>query len=87
MANRLSFIHDGSVPYQWRKVGTKENPTDDDSRGLSGFKMVSSDRWKRGPEFLWQKECTWPNNPAIPEIASDNKELKNQVLRSRRAMW
>ena len=77
--NRLSVIHDGSVPNQWRKVGTKENPADDVSWGLSGFKMVSSDRWKRGTEFLWQEECTWPKNPAVPEIASDDKVLKSQV--------
>ncbi|XP_068728862.1 uncharacterized protein [Montipora capricornis] len=83
VANRLSVIHDGSIPNQWRKVGTKENPADDVSRGLSGFEMVSSDRWKRGPEFLWQEECTWPTNPAVPEIASDDKELK---YHSRRAM-
>ena len=46
VANRLSVIHDGSIPKQWRKVGTKENPADDVSRGLSVFGMVSSDRWK-----------------------------------------
>ena len=79
VANRLSVIHDGSIPHQWRKVGTKENPADDVSRHLSGFEMVSSDRWKLGPEFLWQEECTLPTNPAVPEIASDDKELKNQV--------
>ena len=77
--NRLSVIYDGSVPNQWRKVGTKENPADDASRELSGFEMVSSDRWKRGPELLWQEECTWPNNPAVSEILSDDKELKIQV--------
>ena len=78
-ANRLSVIHDGSVPNQWSKVGTKENPADDVSRCLSGFEMVSSDCRKRDPEFLLQEECTWPTNPAVPEIASDEKELKNQV--------
>ena len=41
--------------------------------------MVSSDCRKRDPEFLLQEECTWPTNPAVPEIASDEKELKNQV--------
>ena len=64
---------------QWRKVGTKENPADDVSRGFSGFGMVSSDSWKRGPEFIWQEEPAWPTNPVVPEIASDDKELKNQV--------
>ena len=55
LAIRLSVIHDGSMPRQWRKVGTKVNPADDVSRGLKGFNMISSDRWKRGPEFLWQE--------------------------------
>ena len=47
LAIRLSVIHDGSMPRQWRKVGTKVNPADDVSRGLNGFNMISSDRWKR----------------------------------------
>jgi len=46
VANRLSVIHDGSMSKQWRKVGTKENPADDVSRGLNRFDMISSDRWK-----------------------------------------
>ena len=79
VANRLSVIHDGSMPRQWRKVGTKENPADDVSRGLSGFDMISSDRWRRGPEFLWRDESAWPINPALPEIACDDEEVKNQV--------
>ena len=44
VANWLSVIHDGSKPRQWRKVGTKENPAEDVSRGLNGFDMISSDR-------------------------------------------
>ena len=73
VANRLSVIHDGSRPRQWRKVGTKENPADD------GFDMISSDRWKRGPEFHWQDETAWPTNPAVPEIACEDEEVKKQV--------
>ena len=79
MVDQLSAIHDGSTPRQWRKVGTKENPTDDVSRGLNGFDMISSDHWKRGPEFLWQDEFPWPTNPAVPEIACEVEEVKNQV--------
>ncbi len=79
VANRLSVIQDGSRPRQWRKVGTKENPVDDVSRGLSGSDMISSDRWKRGLEFLWREESAWPANPVVPEIAHDDDEVKNQV--------
>ena len=69
----MSVIHDGSTPKQWRKVGTKEIPADDVSRGLSGFEMVSSDGWKRDPEFQWKEEPVWPTNPPVPKIASDDK--------------
>ena len=79
VANRLSVIYDGSTPRQWRKVDTKENPADDVSRGLSGVGMISSDRWRQGPEFLWKDESSWPSNPlALPEIACDDEEVKNQ---------
>ena len=79
VANRLSVIHDGSKPRQWRKVGTKENPADDVSRGLSGSDMISSDRWRRGPEFLWQEESAWPTNPVVPEIPHNDEEVKIQA--------
>ena len=41
--------------------------------------MISSYHWKRGPEFLWQDGSAWPTNPAVPEIACEDEELKNQV--------
>ena len=46
---------------------------------LNGFDMISSIHWKRGPEFLWQDESAWPTNPAVPEIACEDEEVKNQV--------
>ena len=80
VANRLSVIHDGSAPRQWREVDTKENPADDVSRGLNGFDMISSNRWRQGAEFLWRVVSAWPTNPAeLPQIASDDEEVKNQV--------
>lgn len=56
MANLLSVIHYGPMPRQWTKVGTKENPADNVSRGLSGLDMISSDCWRQGPVFLSQDE-------------------------------
>ena len=41
--------------------------------------MISSDRWKRGPQFLWQDESAWPTSPAVPEVACEDEEAKNQV--------
>ena len=77
VANRLSVILDGSMP---RKVDTKENPADDVFRGLSGLDMISSDRWRQGPVFLWQDESSWPaKSTKVPEVACDDQEVKNQV--------
>ena len=78
VANRLSVIHNGSMPRQWRKVGTKDNPADDVSRGLNRFEMIFNHRWKQGPEFLWQDESAWPTNPAMKEIACKDEEVSNQ---------
>ena len=49
------------------------------SPGLNGLNMTSSDRWRRSSEFLWQDETAWPTNPAVPEIACEDEEVKNQV--------
>ena len=79
VANRLSVIHGGLVPSEWRKVGTKDNPVDDVSRGLNGVEIISNHHWKRGPVFLWQDESAWPTNPAVTEIPCEDEEVKNQV--------
>ena len=32
-----------------------------------------------GPDFLWQDQTAWPTNPAVPEIACEDEEVKKQV--------
>ena len=44
VANRISIIHDGSEPCQWRYINTKLNPADDASRGLSVEKLLNNKR-------------------------------------------
>ena len=56
-------IHEGSGPVQWGYVGTKQNPTDYASRGLSAKAMLEDTKWSHGPEFLWQNEHSWPEFP------------------------
>ena len=78
VANRVAVIHDVSVPEQWRYVGTAVNPADDASRGLDASQMVSSDRWRKGPEFLWKSEEEWPVMPEVPNLDKD-KEVKSEA--------
>ena len=45
VANRVNLIREGSEPSLWRYVGTKSNPGDDASRGLSATRQQTMDRW------------------------------------------
>ncbi|XP_022102428.1 uncharacterized protein LOC110985607 [Acanthaster planci] len=78
VADRVAVIHDVSVPEQWRYVGTAVNPANDASRGLDASQMVSSDRWRKGPEFLWKSEEEWPVMPEVPNLDKD-KEVKSEA--------
>ena len=77
MANRISTIHDGSEPFQWRYINTKFNAAYDASRGLSVDNLINNRRWIKGPEFLWEAESMWPSSVAklepIPESDSEVK--------------
>lgn len=40
IANRVALIRDCTNPSQWRYVGSRDNPADDASRGMSAFKFM-----------------------------------------------
>lgn len=63
VANRVAAIREQSLPSQWRYVETKLNPADDASRGMPVEAITESNRWTRGPDFLWQNEENWPKHP------------------------
>ncbi|KAL9958369.1 hypothetical protein ACROYT_G035375 [Oculina patagonica] len=80
VANRLAVIHDGSKPSQWKYVPTKINPADDVSRGLTAEELLRKERWFRGPEFLWERETSWPIcRDSLPSISDEDPEVKRQV--------
>ncbi|XP_072046826.1 uncharacterized protein [Amphiura filiformis] len=77
VANRLGVIHDGSHASQWRYVPTKDNPADDSSRGLSIDQLLTTDRWLKGPKFLWSGEEEWPACQDIGQgVQEDDMEVK-----------
>ena len=63
MANRVAAITEHSLRSQWKYLGTKANPADDASRGLTADAIVQPNPWARGPEFLWLDEETWLKTP------------------------
>ena len=79
VANRVETILELSRPEQWRYVGTKCNPADEASRGVSSEKFPDS-RWTRGPTFLWETEDRWPEqSDEIQNIEASDPELKKIV--------
>ncbi|XP_015747609.1 PREDICTED: uncharacterized protein LOC107327381 [Acropora digitifera] len=84
-SNRLTIIHDGSTPQQWRYVNREDNPADDGSKGLKLDVLTKNDRWLTGPKFLWEEEECWPAMVEIPILKDDDPEryLKNKILQRR----
>ncbi|XP_068716993.1 uncharacterized protein [Montipora capricornis] len=83
VANRVAAIHEVTSPPQWKHVGTKQNPADDASRGLTAEALLKNKRWIRGPEFLWKSEDAWPSQQcAVSMVAENDPEVKreSQVL-------
>ncbi|XP_014665117.1 PREDICTED: uncharacterized protein LOC106807320 [Priapulus caudatus] len=84
VANRLTVIHGGSLPSDWRYVNTKLNPADLASRGLPVDSYLRENQWIVAPAFLWEEEDKWPNIPS--EISAgdhnDDPEVKKVAVRA-----
>ena len=80
VANRLSVIRDHSNINQWRHVSTKLNPADIGSRGIMPSDEESLSFWLSGPDFL--RSELWPRSPGIPDIPTDDKEVKSEPMPS-----
>ena len=52
----------GASPEQWRHVRSEINPADYASRDIQPSETEKLERWKRGPEFLWQPIHQWPDS-------------------------
>ena len=92
VANRVAFIRENTNPSQWNFVPGHLNPADDASRGLDGEATLRSERWRRGPRFLWDYEEEWPcqssyhineNDPEVkdvPVVCASSKKQSPDIL-------
>ena len=83
VANRVAAIHEVTSPPQWKHIGTKQNPADDASRGLTAEALLKNKRWIQGPDFLWKSEGAWPSQQCVVSMVAENDpEIKreSQVL-------
>ena len=78
VANRISVIHSGSSPSQFRHVDSKSIPADDVSRGQTAPDMIDNKRWLRGPSFLWFDESDWPKSPILGDLKDDDPKVKTK---------
>ncbi|KAK3715636.1 hypothetical protein QZH41_008075 [Actinostola sp. cb2023] len=78
-SNRLTLIHDGSIPSEWRYVNREDNPADDGSKGLKLDNAIKDDRWVKGPRFLWEDENCWPKMIEIPVMSDDDVEIRKEI--------
>ena len=72
VANRVAAIHEVTSPSQWKHVGTKQNPADDASHGLTAEALLKNKRWIRGPDFLWKSEDAWPIEQCLLSTVAEN---------------
>lgn len=79
VANRVARILDSTSSFQWRHVNTMNNPADDCSRGLSAQELCNSKRWLVGPNFLVEREDSWPVSPVMRDIRPDEAEVKKDA--------
>ena len=74
VGNRVQHIQDCTSPGDWFHMPGKENPA---SRGLTAMKLLQSDCWFTGPQFLWQQDpLPLQPQPVCPQLPSDNEVRK-----------
>ncbi|XP_055955970.1 uncharacterized protein LOC126816200 [Patella vulgata] len=78
-SNRLTVIHLGSNPSQFRYIDRNINPADDGSKGLKMKSFIQNDRWLTGPDFLYRDELFWPDKVNIPEMMDTDPEIRKEA--------
>ena len=76
VANRVSAIHAGSEPDQWRHVASGDNPADMISRGTSIQELNQSYLWAHGPKFISEPVENWPGCQETSTPSNDDPEVK-----------
>ncbi|XP_068704517.1 uncharacterized protein [Montipora foliosa] len=81
VANSVAAIHEVTSPPQWKRVGTKQNPVNDPSRGLTAESWLKNKRWVRGPHLRRKSEDAWPSQQcSVSTVAENDPEVKRESL-------
>ncbi|XP_064465083.1 uncharacterized protein LOC135376504 [Ornithodoros turicata] len=60
--NRVREIQDITNSAEWRYCNTKENPADMLTRGITADKLIDSQRWWTGPNWILCDQRQWPTS-------------------------
>ena len=71
VGNRVQQIRNVSEPPQWHHISGEKNPADLASRGMTCAKLVKSDKWFAGPDFLRQQDLHLEKT-VYPELPPDD---------------
>ena len=77
VANRVAEIQSLSLDVEWHHIGTKNNPADCASRGLTPPELSNYVLWWHGPTFLSDKVIDYANFavPGLPEQLPEQKAI------------
>lgn len=79
VGNRTAEIQELTEGCFWRYVDSASNPADDITRGKTLLELAKPNRWRQGPQFLYQGPESWPVLPALTTstlIDADSEELR-----------
>ncbi|XP_011868845.1 PREDICTED: uncharacterized protein LOC105562536 [Vollenhovia emeryi] len=80
VANRISNIQDNSSPSEWRHVRSKDNPADLISKGTTPEKLIQTNSWWEGPQWLKEEERSWPKEEEELAIENVPEKRKQAVI-------
>lgn len=78
VAVRISELLESTAVNNWKWLSTKLNVADEGTKWQKLPEFSSSNRWFRGPEFLWLSESEWPQEKG--DAGSTTTELRSSIL-------
>ena len=73
---RAKTIRETTESSAWKHVKGVENPADIATRAISLSELKSSERWRKGPDWLRQPISEWPTDDAYPLTEEYLQELR-----------
>lgn len=90
-AFRVAEVQDRTNIADWRFVPTMLNVADDGTKVTKATNLDASDRWYKGPEFLYNPESEWPREPIeqinVEEVVSVHHVKDSLIDVNRFSTW